>query len=171
MGEKIVDKPWWKRKEFKTPEEHVQVFKRLGNNIIQRFHQRVSYHNSSQFRHWILGATIIMAFISLGTKFNGTYSSLRKWSEQRNESSSIITRLLHKIFCPASNERIVYKILMARGVKVWKCLSEIKHIRQPKETQDSAFLDKTISKDDAHKIHDSLDDDEWESVEGMSNQQ
>ena len=127
-GGKAVDKIWWKRKEFKIPEEHFQVFKRHENTKIQRYHQRVAYHNSSQFRHWILGATIIMAFITLGSKFNGRKSCLHEWSGQQVENTSIITTLLHKIFCLASNEKIAKEIIMARGVKLWKCLSAIKHI-------------------------------------------
>ena len=167
MEKRNIDKPWWKRKEYKIPEEHFKVFKRPDNINIRRFHKRVSYHNSSQFRHWILGMAIIMAFISLGTSFKRTYSSLCKWSVQEGENGPSIPRLQYKIFGSASNENTGHQLIMARGVKLWKYLNANKHNGQTKRTPVSDNQDKTGSTEDTPKMNDCSDDDGWESVEGM----
>ena len=166
MEKKNIDKPWWKRKEYKIPVVHFKVFKRPDNTNIRRYHKRVSYHNSSQFRHWILGMAIIMAFISLGTSFKRTYSSLCKWYGQEEENGPSIPGLQYKIFSSATNENAVNQLIMSRGVKLWKYLGTNKHIGESKRTPVSDNRD-TIGSTECTLISEDCSDGEgWESVEG-----
>ena len=116
---KKKDKPWWKRKEYKIPEEHFKVLKRPGKAAINRFQKNFAYHNSSQFRHWILGASILLAYITLGCVFAKTdKSSLNPWICGKNS-------ILPKLFCLASNEKIAHSLIMTRGIKLRKYFGSI----------------------------------------------
>ena len=120
FGEKKV-KPWWKRKEYKVPEEHFKLFKQPGKTRIEKFQKKFPYHNSSQFRHWILGSAVLLAFITLGSNFRKskatTFSTF--WNAEKNFA-------FPKLFCLTLNELVVDNYIMTQGVKMKSCLNDIK---------------------------------------------
>ena len=113
-------KPWWKRKEYKVPEAHYKIFKQPGIAAIEKFQKKFAYHNSSQFRHWILGSAVLLAFITLGSNFRKskatTFSSF--WSAENNFA-------FPKLFCLTLNELVVDDYIMTKGVKMKNCLDNI----------------------------------------------
>ena len=121
FGKKKI-KPWWKRKEYKIPEEHYKIFKQPAKTSIQKFQKQFSYHNSSQFRHWILGTSILLIFVTLGCVTNMSeerFSML--WSFRENNS-------FLNLFCHTMNENVVFSCIMAHGVKLRKYQKDKKHI-------------------------------------------
>ena len=157
---KKKDKPWWKRKEYKIPEEHFKVLKRPGKAAINRFQKNFAYHNSSQFRHWILGASVLLAFITLGcVSAKIEKSSLNPWICGKNS-------ILPKLFCLASNEKIAHSLIMTRGIKLRKFFGSIKRKKIAKKCSYSDNNSK-FQEDSFEKLDAPDDDEEWETIEGI----
>ena len=135
-------KPWWKRKEYKVPEAHFKLFKQPGISAIEKFQKKFAYHNSSQFRHWILGSTVILAFITLG-------------SSKRKSKSITFAKILKveknfafpKLFCLTLNELVVDNYIMTKGVKMKNCRNNI----TKESNKDNAIDDLTKDLDDVVK--------------------
>lgn len=152
------DKTWWKRKEYKIPEEHFKLFNQPNKAVIKRFQKNFSYHNSSQFRHWILGASVLLAFVTLGCSFNkADTSSLNPWICGKRI-------ILPKVFCLMASEEMVHNFVMNRGTKLWKYLNSIQH---QEISRKHSYAGSKNEQESFEKIDAPEDDDEWETIEGM----
>ena len=116
---KLLEKPWWKRREYKIPEEHFQVYKRPRKIDVKKYQKKVRYHNSSQFRHWILGGTILIAFITLGTKLdNSSFSRYYQWTGSKGNVGQCLESFFQEFFVTRQMKIMLPRLLCRLE---WSC--------------------------------------------------
>ena len=117
---------WWKRKEYKVLEGHQKVYVRHEQNEIQRYQRKVQYYNSSQLRHWILGATILIALITLGNKVDGSYSCSRQWNANKMMKIGLLDKMFPGAFCLLSCKQTLTRMITSHGINLWKSIDALK---------------------------------------------
>ena len=164
----MLEKPWWKRREYKIPEEHFQVYKRPRKIDVKKYQKKVRYHNSSQFRHWILGAAIMIAYISLGNKSNKNDSSLcSEWCGSQSNDAFMATRLLSGFFSFSPDESMAQKMIKSRALDLWRCLNVLTSLKNYKKDHYSHLQDTSRNKQPSPAKLDGVEDEEWESVDDI----
>ena len=117
---KIKERAWWKRKEYKIPQDQLKIFKRPEKKLIQKYHSKFKYHNSSQFRHWILGAAILLLFLSLGCTHVRIDSGLSHWDHETLQAP--LRRIFGLLWFTWTSNQACYKVVISRGVKLWQAV-------------------------------------------------
>ena len=121
IGEaKIKERAWWKRKEYKIPQDQLKIFKRPEKKLIQKYHSKFKYYNSSQFRHWILGAAILLLFLSLGCTHIRMDSGLSHWDHETLQTP--LRRVFGLLWFTWTSNHSCYKVVISRGVKLWQAV-------------------------------------------------
>ena len=120
---KIKERAWWKRKEYKIPQDQLKIFKRPEKKLIQKYHNKFKYYNSSQFRHWILGAAILLLFLSLGSTHVRMDSGLSHWDHETYQTP--LRRVFGLLWFTWTSNQSCYKVVISRGVKLWQAVQSL----------------------------------------------
>ena len=121
IGEaKTKERAWWKRKEYKIPQDQLKIFKRPEKKLIQKYHSKFKYYNSSQFRHWILGAAILLLFLSLGCTHIRMDSGLSHWDHKTLQTP--LRHVFGLLWFTWTSHQSCYKVVISRGVKLWQAV-------------------------------------------------
>ena len=92
--------------------------RRPADNVIQKYHRKCEYFNSSQFRHWILGAAILLLFLSLGCTRVRIDSGLSHWDHETLQTP--LRRVFGLLWFTWTSNQSCYKVVISRGVKLWQ---------------------------------------------------